>query len=134
MRRTLVKRIEYHTIDKSGWAPGPWRDEPDKIQWRDEETGLPCLIVRAGADLGHLCGYVGVLRDHPLYGLDYSHDLVACVDAHGGITFTDTCRSGPEESSVCHVVESGEDDEVWWIAGLRSNYAPNARRCRVGWR
>jgi hypothetical protein len=35
--------IEYRTIDKSQWGPGPWQDEPDKKQWQDEATGLPCL-------------------------------------------------------------------------------------------
>ena len=49
-----MQRIEYRTIDKSQWGEGPWQDEPDKIQWQDEETGLPCLIVRG--HMGFLCG------------------------------------------------------------------------------
>ena len=34
---------EYRTVDKSTWARGPWDTEPDKMQWRDEATGLDCL-------------------------------------------------------------------------------------------
>lgn len=42
----------------------------------DEETGYPCLIVRAPVT-GALCGYVGVPERHPLYGCPYNepHDL-----------------------------------------------------------
>lgn len=58
---------EYRTVDKSAWGPGPWQDEPDKRQWQDEATGLPCLIVRNPA--GALCGYVGVSKEHPAFGL-----------------------------------------------------------------
>lgn len=63
-----MKTIEYTTIDKSTWGPGPWQEEPDKIQYVDEATGLPCLIVRNGPTIGALCGYVGVLPGHPLHG------------------------------------------------------------------
>lgn len=55
---------------KPSWGPGPWEEEPDKRQWTDPATGLPCLIVRNR--LGGLCGYVGVPPSHPWYGRDYS--------------------------------------------------------------
>lgn len=64
-----MKVIEETLMDKSAWGPGPWQDEPDKRQWADEATGLPCLIVRG--PIGALCGYVGVPPDHPAYGLSY---------------------------------------------------------------
>lgn len=65
-----MERIEYrNVIDKSQWGDGPWQSEPDKIQWQDEATGLPCLIVRG--PVGALCGYVGVPKTHPAYGLHY---------------------------------------------------------------
>ena len=54
---------------KEAWGNGPWQDEPDKKQWLDKETGLPCLIVRN--QLGALCGYVGVPANHPAYKLHY---------------------------------------------------------------
>lgn len=35
--------------DKAGiWGTGPWVGEPDKAQWEDETTGLPCLALRYG--------------------------------------------------------------------------------------
>ncbi len=103
-----MKNQEWHTIDKSDWAEGPWKQEPDKKQWTDKKTGLPCLIVR-NERLGHLCGYVGVPKDHPWYGLDY-HDLESVVSVHGGLTYADKC----DGEHICHVVEEGEDD-VWWL-------------------
>ena len=66
-----MERIEYRTIDTAAWGDGPWATEPDKIQWPDEETGYPCLIVRNGQVGGFLCGYVGVPKGHPAYGLNY---------------------------------------------------------------
>lgn len=65
-----MKTIEYRTIDKSAWPRGEWDAEPDKVQWQDEATGLPCLIVRNSG--GALCGYVGLSEGHPLYGKSYS--------------------------------------------------------------
>lgn len=44
---------EYRTIDKTGWPIGQWTNEPDKVQWIDEATGLDCLIVRHRG-CGHL--------------------------------------------------------------------------------
>lgn len=106
-----MKTIEYKTIDKSSWKRGPWDDEPDKVQWTDKATGLPCLAVRQGFS-GHWCGYVGVSGTHPNYGADY--DRVE-ADAHGGLTFASKCSPGDESTSICHIVEHGEDDDVWWF-------------------
>ena len=42
-----MEKIEYyHVIEKSGWDDGVWFSEPDKRQWQDEKTGLPCLMLR----------------------------------------------------------------------------------------
>jgi hypothetical protein len=106
-----MERREYHTKDKSAWIDGPWKQEPDKIQWEDFQTGLPCLIVRN--DIGALCGYVGVPNDHPWHGKEYGEiDAVA----HGGLTFTGPCMDVEDESrGVCHVPGEGEPDDVWWV-------------------
>lgn len=102
---------QYTTIDKSGWGRGEWQDEPDKMQWQDEATGLPCLIVRGPS--GALCGYVGVAPDHPLHGKDYDH---VDVSVHGGLTFSDRCADSADESrGICHVAGEGEPDHVWWF-------------------
>jgi hypothetical protein len=52
---TTTTEREYRTIDKSAWGPGPWTDEPDKVQWTDTATGLPCLAKRNPRG-GHWCG------------------------------------------------------------------------------
>lgn len=104
-----MKTIEYRFVDKSQWnVRGAFDDEPDKKQWRDEATGLPCLIVRGPS--GALCGYVGVSQAHALYEKHYDAIDVA---VHGGLTFSDHCQTG--EHGVCHVVEDGEDDAIWWF-------------------
>lgn len=65
----------------------PWRNEPDRVAWRDPSTGLQCLILRA--PLGALCGYVRVPRGHALHGKPFEHRR-ACrgVYVHGGLTFS----------------------------------------------
>lgn len=104
---------EYRTVDKSEWLDGPWKHEPDKIQWKDEATGLPCLIVRGPR--GALCGYVGVAEGHPFYKKDYDTDGVD-VDVHGGLTFANMCADADDESKhICHVPGPGEPDHVWWL-------------------
>jgi len=129
-----MKAIEYKTMDKSNWGPGPWQDEPDKMQWMDEATGMPCLIVRNS--MGNLCGYVGVAADHPWHGKDYNASvgphtdtcdkdpelyhygctISGILDAHGGINFSRECHpNGDEKSSICHLPEPGEPDHMWWF-------------------
>ena len=58
----------YHVPDLSPKIPGPWRGEADKIAWTDPTTGMACIIRRSAH--GHLCGYVAVEPEHPLYGFD----------------------------------------------------------------
>lgn len=96
---------EVLVIDRSGWGSGPWDGEPDRIQWTDETTGLPCLIQRN--HLGNLCGYVAVERAHPDHGKDY--DAVD-VNVHGGLTYANSCSR-----YICHVPEPGKPDDVWWF-------------------
>jgi hypothetical protein len=108
-----METIEYRTVDKSKWGPGPWDGEPDKRQWQDKATGLPCLIVRNPG--GALCGYVGLSEGHPLYGKDES-DCPHDIDVHGGLTFADFCADTNDESRhVCHKPSPEEPDHVWWL-------------------
>jgi hypothetical protein len=65
-----MRTIEYRfVVDKSEWGDGPWQSEPDKKQWQDEATGLPCMILRGPS--GSWCGYVGVHPYHPAANLHY---------------------------------------------------------------
>ena len=106
-----MQTIEYRNVqDKSKWKRGPWDSEPDKVQWQDAVTGLPCLVVRG--PMGALCGYVGVGRQHPLHGQDYEKPGVV---VHGGLTFADGCGPGAEDRAVCHRPGAGEPDDVWWF-------------------
>jgi hypothetical protein len=107
-----MKTIEYRTIDKTEWDRGPWDDEPDKVQWQDHDTGLPCLAVRHRLN-GHWCGYVGVAEGHPCFG---SNGEDAYLEVHGGITFGAMCDpSEPTATGVCHIAAPGEPDHVWWL-------------------
>jgi hypothetical protein len=107
-----METLEYRLTDKSAWTPGPWSDEPDKMQFRDEATGLPCLIVRNHG--GALCGYVGVDPSHPWHGKSYSdaigecgaecsdenhysHRIESVINVHGGLTFSDGCSDHSRE-------------------------------------
>lgn len=69
------------TENKDKWGPGPWQDEPDYMEWIDQDTGYPCK-VRRNHD-GAWCGYVGVL------GINERGFNSDEIDVHGGVTFGD---------------------------------------------
>lgn len=48
------------------------------------------LIAVAVNDLGYRCGYVGVPKGDPLYGMQYDDEIFDSVDVHGGLNFSDT--------------------------------------------
>lgn len=98
---------EREIVDRTGWPSGAWDDEPDRVEWTDEATGYPCLIVRHHFH-GNLCGYVAVPPGHPLHGTPYQD--VDEVSAHGDLTYSGACQG-----HVCHVPEPGEPDDVWWF-------------------
>src|SRR5207247_1696575 len=98
--------------DRSGWGEGPWDDEPDKVQWIDEATGLDCLAVRH-PEHGNWCGYVGVAPGHPLHGAPYDE---VYADVHGGLTFSDACQEHENPAQgVCHVPFGDRPADVWWL-------------------
>jgi hypothetical protein len=134
-----VKTHTWTFIDKSTWGEGPWREEPDKIQW-ETRAGVPCLAVRGPH--GGWCGYVGVGARHPFYEKAYNvclqaspcaeedwcaHTLAALLEVHGGLTFSAHCREGEDVGSICHVPEPGEADNLWWLGfdcGHLQDYSP----------
>jgi hypothetical protein len=108
----------YPTREK--WPRGSWDNEPDKAQWPDPATGLPCLAVRNR--FGNWCGYVGVTSDHPLYCKQYGD--IEDINVHGGLTFSAGCHPG---GHICHVPEPGEPDDVWWLGfdcGHAGDFSP----------
>lgn len=126
-----MKTLEYEfrQEEKSKWGEGPWDIEPDKKQWQDKKTGLPCLAVRN--PVGAWCGYVGVAEGHPAFGKEYGlvqsgkyaddysrkieEAIIPDVEVHGGLTFSNFCVEDGREHGICHVVEPGENDRVWWL-------------------
>lgn len=74
-------------MDKTNWPPGEWIDEPDYLEWTDEETGYICIIKRVGAILE---GYVGIPANHVYVTIpddeDSLHSFHYDLDVHGGIS------------------------------------------------
>jgi hypothetical protein len=109
-----MKTIIWHrnAEEKARFGPGPWAEEPDKVQWRDATTGFACLVLRN--HVGVWCGYVGVPEGHPWHGKPYD-DLYDDTEVHGGLTFSDKCKPSTDEAyGICHQREDG-DPEVWWL-------------------
>lgn len=111
-------------VPREGWAPGPWDEEPDRVDWIDEDTGYPCLVTRHYFT-GNLCGYVAVPPGHPLHGVAWGEDATAGLYAHRGVNYSAPCMEvgempagaweGSRELLVCHVPEPGQPDDVWWF-------------------
>jgi hypothetical protein len=112
-------------IDKTDWPDGPWKLEPDKLLWIDEDTGYECLIKRI-RNISHLCGYVGITKEHPLFGtslLQFRRDdtLIKYFDVHGMITMSYPGKHFSEEPGPDHklgrtfVDNMPPPNEIWWI-------------------
>lgn len=106
MTEVITERADW--IDRSSWGPGPWDDEPDRIVW--EHEGFPCLVQRS--HLGHLCGYVGVSKGHPWFGIDVFADGAPDVDAHGGLTYGGNSSDGLLEPAISRAIGL---DNVYWV-------------------
>jgi hypothetical protein len=74
MLTIIMSKMPESDIPKSAWGPGPWQDEPDRVEWNDERTGLACRIIR-NMMFGHLNGYVGVPPTHPYFGWGYGDNI-----------------------------------------------------------
>lgn len=48
------------------------------------------LIAVTVNDLGYRCGYVGVPKEDPLYGMQYDDEIFDFVSVHGRLNFSDT--------------------------------------------
>ena len=82
---------------------GPWSIEADKIAWFDAATGYGCIIRRA-ANGGHLCGYVGVGPDHPVFGYLVAALRGVGIRAHGGIDYAAPCERPETERATRSIV------------------------------
>jgi hypothetical protein len=126
----------YYDAEARPKGDGPWIGEADKVAWRDEATGYDCIVHR-DPTRGFLSGYVGIPRDHPLWGWDEAAvppDLGIYV--HGGLTYGAICQDGPsptrrlirEAHRICHVpptppryaainhaTDYQVDGHAWWF-------------------
>jgi hypothetical protein len=91
----------WFSVPREEWGAGPWREEPDRVEWRAHGR----LTLMARNSYGAWCGYVGVEPDHPWRVQNYN-DIGANV--HGGVTFG--AASG---GMIGHSAEPAGG--VWWI-------------------
>lgn len=91
----------------------PWKAEPNRVEWIDPATKLPCLMIRN--DRGVWCGYVGVTQQCHWWRVPY--DRLTHVQAHGGLTYTDRMHKPITEPAVLHqMLELGMiPDDLWWV-------------------
>lgn len=119
----IIYAISY--INKLEWPDGPWKLEPDKVLWIDSKTGYECLIRRI-RQISHLCGYVGITKEHPLFGtslLQFRSDkkLLNYFTVHGQITMSYPGKSfetepGPDDKLGRAFIEGRPSpDKIWWI-------------------
>ena len=93
-----------HVASRKTWPPGPWTNEPDRVEF--QHAGLQCLLHRGPR--GAWCGYVGLPPSHPLHGKSYWD--AADIDVHGGLTYADHC-----DGAICHIPAEGENEMLWWF-------------------
>ena len=121
--QNLIYALTY--MDKSDWPEGSWKLEPDKMLWVDEKTGYECLIRRI-KDMSHLCGYVGITKEHPLFQTSIiefrsNSSLEDYFSIHGNITMSYDGRAFTEEPGPHNKIGRApienrpSPDEIWWI-------------------
>jgi len=59
------------------------------------EAGLRAVVI--ATPMGHRCGYVGISKGSPLYGLGYDD---VDVSVHGGLTYASGYNTYPVESDL----------------------------------
>lgn len=83
-----------------------WLNEPNEEYYIDR--GYACHIWRH-TQFGTLCGYVGLPKDHPYYGMDYKDiENDGCFNVHGGLTFSGFLHSYNVDISI-------PENDLFWI-------------------
>lgn len=73
-----------------------------RVEHAFAHKNLDCVVMHLGT---HRCGYVGVPKDHPLYGKSYKEaDEKYDIYAHGGLTFSESNSKYPIEKK-----------DTWWF-------------------
>lgn len=84
LRNSNYEKYKKGDFYKKGYRE--WLDETDYEEFTYK--GYHCEIKRIPV-FGHLCGYVTVGKEHPIYGKDYD-ELLMNIECHGGLTFSET--------------------------------------------
>lgn len=73
------------------------------VEKRFEYNGHPCVVIfrSLGLSCGFRCGYVGLHKDDPFYGIH--HNSIDNIDCHGGLTYS--------KNSLFEQ----DDADIWWI-------------------
>lgn len=105
-KQHIIDDLAFHELceaKKKDFPEGPWNKEPNKIYFKAH--GFDCMVKRHG-EFGNLCGYVGVTKKHPMFGVDYSNKKCFDLNVHGGITFSNVCVD-----DICH---PGKNKVFWF--------------------
>jgi hypothetical protein len=99
MKNEKRKEVYDRPFKLKFFGNGEWIYEPDLVEFEYEE--LLCIVVRVVKREpfnkeevyfgGHLCGYIFLPEDHPLYGKE-TEDIE--IDSYQGITYTQKTREG----------------------------------------
>lgn len=99
-----------------------WEKEDNTYRFIDEETNYGCYIYRHPR-MGHLCGYVDIPADHPLFGIDYRNTIfnmvIGNLEVHGGITFTGRLENLYNNKELPRYLDELHD----WLIGFDCNHA-----------
>lgn len=98
--------LESVYLDRSEWGTGEWDDEPDRVEWTDPVSGLPCVVMRNDA-MGNWNGYVGVSPESPYHELEYTYAVMCRMNVHGGLTFSGSLPGRAHYSK--------DTDNFWWF-------------------
>ncbi len=120
-------------------------------EWITEEGYKACVLRRNNSYNGHRCGYVGIPKDHKLYGVDYSecveglknylseeteigkrgilsllcsentHQIDMIINVHGSLTFAGLNDDG-------YPVEK---DDFWWFGYDCAHAGDNLLNCSL---
>lgn len=117
MSEFTAEQLANYKVDRTNWEPGPWDQEPDRVQW--QHAGYACLMTRHPHH-GNWCGYVGVDEASPFFAKKWGGDDFPALDHE--VNYSDFC-----DGHICHVPEAGMTDRVWWLGfdcGHAFDYCP----------
>ena len=71
---------------------------------------IPNDVEIYGGECGYANGYVGVNKDHPLYGVEYN-EIFSKISIHGGLTYSGHIKNRKHNPTQVNWV----DEDLWWF-------------------